>query len=97
MSILFVSVLTCILRHWGIHLILAYSWTWPAVLAAGKGRVGMLLFFFVSTLPFIFLFLLCHSLPSPLLYLFSLSLGDDTKWPTRVDVSLSQNQSINLY
>ena len=31
------------------------------------------------------------SLSSPLLSLFSLSLGDDTKWPTRVDVLLNPN------
>ena len=40
------------------------------------------------------LFLPCPSLPSPLLSLlslFSLSLGDDTKWPTRVDVLLNPN------
>ena len=47
-----------------------------------------------STLSFIFLFLSCPSLSSPQLSrlsLFSLSLGDDTKWPTRVDVSLNPN------
>ena len=52
----------------------------------------------VSSLSFLFLFLPCSSL-SPLLLsplsLFSLSLGDDTKWPTRVDVSLNLNTSIN--
>ena len=31
------------------------------------------------------------SLSSPLLSLFSFSLGDNTKWPTRVDVSLNPN------
>ena len=56
----------------------------------------------VSSLSFLFLFLPCTSLPSPLLSilsLFSLFLGDDTKWPTRVDVSLnpnSINQSISV-
>ena len=80
----------CILHHWGIQLILTCSWARPAILAAGKGRGGMFLFL---------LFLHCHSfsfllypsLSSPLLSLFSLSLGDDTKWPTRVDVSLNPN------
>ena len=51
----------------------------------------------VSSLSFLFPFLPCPSLPSPLLSilsLFSLFLGDDTKWPTRVDVSLNPN-SIN--
>ena len=61
-----------------VELILAYR---PAVLAAGKGRGGMFLFL-VSSLSFIFPFLLCPSLLSTLLSLlslFSLSLGDDTK------------------
>ena len=40
-----------------------------------------------------FVFLCCPSLSSllSLLYFFSLSLGDDTKLPTRVDVSLNPN------
>ena len=48
----------------------------------------------VSSLSFLFLFLPCPSLSFPLLSLlslFSLSLGDETKWPTRVDVSLYPN------
>ena len=52
----------------------------------------------VSSLSFIFLFLPCLSLSSPLLYLlslFSLSLGDNTKWSTRVDVSLNSNRTNN--
>ena len=84
---------SCILCHRGIQLILAYSWARPAILVAGKGRWGIFLFL---------LFLHFHScsfLPCPshsslllsLLSLFSLSLGDDTKWPTRVDVSLNPN------
>ena len=91
---------SCILRHRGVQLILAYSWARPAILVAGKGRWGIFLFL---------LFLHFHScsfLPCPslkslllsLLSLFSLSLGDDTKWPTRVDVSLNPNtinQSMN--
>ena len=83
----------CISRHRGVQLILAYSWARPAILVAGKGRGGMFLFL---------LFLHFHSCPSffpvplfhlfySLLSLFSLSLGDDTKWPTRVDVSLNPN------
>ena len=35
----------CILRHRGVHLILAYSWARPAILEAGKGREGMIYFF----------------------------------------------------
>ena len=63
----------------GVQLILAYSWARPAVLAAGEGRWG--LFLFLLFLHFhSFSFLPCPSLSSPLLlYLFSLSLGDDTK------------------
>ena len=77
------------------QLILAYSWARPAILVAGKGRGGCFYFFFFFTfipVPLSFL-----SLSSPLLSLlslFSLSLGDDTKWPTRVDMSLNPN-SIN--
>ena len=84
---------SCSLHHRGVQLILAYSWARPATLVAGKGRGGMFLFL---------LFLHFHScspffpvpLPSPLLSilsLFSLFLGDDTNWPTRVDVSLNPN------
>ena len=32
---------SCILGHWRIQLILAYSWARPAILVAGKGRGGM--------------------------------------------------------
>ena len=45
----------------------------------------------VSSLSFLFLLLPCPFLSFPLLSLFSLSLGDDTKWPTRVDMSLNLN------
>ena len=34
-----------ILRHRGAQLILAYSWAWPAILVAGKGRGGCFYFF----------------------------------------------------
>ena len=49
--------------------------------------------FLISSLSFLFLFLACPSLSSllPLLSLFSLCLGDDTKWPTRVELSLNPN------
>ena len=30
--------MSCILRHCGVELILAYSWARPAILVAGKGR-----------------------------------------------------------
>ena len=61
-----VSSISC---HWG-QLRLVYSWAMPAILAA-KGRGGMLLVPSVSSLSFIFLFLPCPSLSSPLLSLFS--------------------------
>ena len=87
--------MSCILCHRGIQLMLAYSWASPTILAAckGKGRRGM--FLFLLFLHFhSFSFLPWPSLSSPLLsllYLFSLSLGDDTKGPTRVDMSLNRN------
>ena len=79
---------SCILHHWGIQLILAYSRSRPAILAAGKAREKIFLFL---------LFLYCYSfslLPLSLSFFsstissISLSLEDNTKWPTRVDVSL---------
>ena len=84
---------SCISRHQSVQLILAYSWARPAILVAGKGRGGMFLFLlflhfqsFSSFFPVPY-FHLFYSLLS----LFSLSLGDDTKWPTRVDMSLNPN------
>ena len=64
-----------------------YSWL-------GYGGWGDVFISSVFSLSFIFLFLPCPSLSSPmlsLLSLFSFSLGDDTKWSTRVDVSLKPN------
>ena len=83
-----VAKVSCILRHRGFQLILAYSWARLAILVAGKGR-GNVFISSVSFLSFLFLFRPCLSLSSPLLSLlslFSLSLGDYTKWPTRVDM-----------
>ena len=83
----------CILHHWGVQLILAYSWARPAILVVGKGRGGMflfLLFLHFHSCSSFFPVPLFHPLYS-LLSLFSLSLGDDTKWPSRVDVSLNPN------
>ena len=71
-----------ILHHQGVQLILAYSLARPAVLAAGIWVEGECLISSESSLLFIFLFLPCPSLSSPLLSLlslFSLSLGDNTK------------------
>ena len=84
---------SCILRHRGVQLILAYSWARSAILVAGKGRGGVFLFL---------LFLHFHSyssfFPVPLSHLlyYLFSLGDNTKWPTRVNVSLNPN-TINQY
>ena len=61
-------------------------------LLSDKGRGGMLFISSVSSLSLIFLSPLSLSfISSTISYLFSLSLGDDTKWPTRVDVSLNPN------
>ena len=71
----------CILHHWGVQLILAYSWARPAILVVGKGRGGMFLFL---------LFLHFHScssfFPVPLFhllyslfYLFSPFLWEKTQ------------------
>ena len=62
---------SCILRHRGVQLILAYSWARPAILVAGKGRGGMFLFLlFLHFHPCSFL--PCSSLSSLLLSLLSL-------------------------
>ena len=71
----------CILHHWGVQLILTYSWARPAILVVGKGRGGMFLFL---------LFLHFHScssfFPVPLFhllyslfYLFSPFLWETTQ------------------
>ena len=90
----------CILHHWGVQLILAYSWARPAILVVGKGRGGMflfLLFLHFHSCSSFFPVPLFHLLYSLFLSLFSLSLGDDTKWPSRVDVSLNPNTIKSLY
>ena len=81
---------TCILRHRGVQLILAYSCAMLAIFVASKDRGAC--FYFFCFLSFLFLFRpsLSPSLLS-LLSFFSLSLGDKTKWPKRVDVSLNSN------
>ena len=71
----------CILHHWGVQLILAYSWARPAILVVGKVRGEMFLFL---------LFLHFHScssfFPVPLFhllyslfYLFSPFLWETTQ------------------
>ena len=81
----------CVSCHRGVQLILACSWARPVTLVAGKGRVGNVFILSVSLLKFLFLFLPCPSLSPPLLSLFSLSLGDNTKLPTRIDMLLNPN------
>ena len=71
---------SCILRHWGVQLILAYSWAKPPILVAGKDKGGM--FLFLQFLHFHSCFSCCPSLSSlllSLLSLFSISLEDDTQ------------------
>ena len=55
---------SCILRHRGVQLILAYSWARPAILVAGKGRWGIFLFLLFLSLSFLFLSSLFLSLIS---------------------------------
>ena len=83
-----VAKVSCILRHLGVQLILAYSWARPDILVAGKDRgsggrgEGYFFISSVSSLSFLLHFLPCPSLLSPLLSLLSLysfSQGDDTK------------------
>ena len=79
----------------------ASNWDWLTVglglLSLQQVRVeggGNVFISSVSSLSLIFLFLLLTSLSSPLLSLlslFSLSLVDDTKLPTKGDVSLNPN------
>ena len=79
----------CILCHWGVQLILAYSWPRSAILAAGKDRRGMFLFLLFFHFHSFFMFLPCPSLSSSLLSLlslFSIPLGNNTKYSTRVDM-----------
>ena len=59
---------SCISRHWGIQLVLFYSWARPAILVAGKGREGM--FLFLLFLHFHSYYSLCPSLISSVFYLW---------------------------
>ena len=63
---------SCILRHRGVQLILAYSRARPVILAAGKCRGGIRISY-VSSLSVIFLLLPCPSLSSHQLSLLSVS------------------------
>ena len=90
--------MSCILRHRDVQLILAYSWTRPAILVAAKGRGGRFLFLlFLHFLSFSFSSVPLFHLLYHLLYLFSLFLWETTQnnhkgW--RV-VKPQLNQSIN--
>ena len=67
----------------------ASNWYW---LTVWQGKGGMFFISSVSSVSFLFFCLPCSSLSSPLLSLlslFSLVMGDNTKWPRRVDVSLN--------
>ena len=71
-----VAKVSCILHHWGIQLVLAYSWAQPTILVAGKGRGEMLncfCFFTFSPVPLSSLTL------SFISYLFSLFLWETTQ------------------
>ena len=71
----------CILHHWGVQLILAYSWARPAILVVGKGRGGMflfLLFLHFHSCSSFFPVSLFHLLYS-LFYLFSPFLWETTQ------------------
>ena len=85
-----------ILRPRGVQLILAYSWARPAILVAGKGSGGMFLFllFLYVFIPVPLSSLSLSLISSAISSLFSLSLGDDTKWPTRFGMSLKPNPII---
>ena len=66
----------------------------PVTFAPAGAMTPSAEFLFTSSLSFLYLFLPCPSLSSPLLSHLSLispSLGDDTKWPTWVDVLLNPN------
>ena len=68
-------------HHWGVQLILAYSWARPAILVVGKGRGGMflfLLFLHFHSCSSFFPVSLFHLLYS-LFYLFSPFLWETTQ------------------
>ena len=76
-----VAMVSCILRHRGVQLKLAYSWARPAILVAGKGRGGMflfLLFLHFHSCSYFFPYRLFHLLYY-LFYLFSPFLWETTQ------------------
>ena len=89
-----------ILCHWGVQLILASSWARPAIFVAGKGRGGIFLFLLFLHFHSCSSFFLTFSFISFTIFSisFSLSLGDNTKWPAKVELTcrLTPTQSIKL-
>ena len=88
-----VAKVSCILRHRGVQLKLAYSWARPAILVAGKGRGGMFLFLLLlhfHSCSYFFPNRLFHLLYY-LFYLFSPFLWEttqnDQKTPTQSNVT----------
>ena len=80
-----VAKVSCILRHRGVQLILAYSWARPAILVAGKDSGGMfsfLLFLHFHSCSSFFPVLLFHLLYN-LFYLFSPVLWEMTQNDTQ--------------
>ena len=69
-----------------------YGWERPVILVTGKRRREC--FYFFCFLTFIHIPFSPVPLFDLLYYLFSLSLGNDTKWPTSVGVLLNTN-SVN--
>ena len=68
---------SCVLRHWGVQLILVYNWARPSILVSGKGREEMFLFLLFLhfhscspffRIPFFHLFFYLFYLFSPFLW-----------------------------
>ena len=93
-----VAMVSCILRHRGVQLKLAYSWARPAILVAGKGRGGMflfLLFLHFHSCSYFFPNRLFHFLYY-LFYLFSPFLWETTQNdPQGLTCRSTPTQSIN--
>ena len=98
------SVFLGVIGCGGVQLILAYSWARLAILVAGKGR-GECFYFFCFYSPFVFFFpfiavplsSLSLSFISSTISSISLSLRDDTKWPTVVDMPFPAKMSPCAY
>ena len=64
------AMVSCILRHRGVQLILAYSWDRTAVLSAGKGSGGCYYFFcFFTFIYFLFSLLFLSFISSTIPYI----------------------------